>query len=189
MEYRNAQLKDIPGIIRLEKKYHINSIAEEDKAGGFIGTFFSEKKLIRLIEEESLAVACSGDRVVGFAGAASWKFWGTWPVFQPMIDDLKNIVYKGIVLSVDNSYQYGPAAIDKEYRGTEVLPNLFEASRLLMKDKYKVTITYVNKINQRSIQAHHRKLSLDMVKEFEFCGNNLAVFCNLTSEKTKGSKI
>lgn len=188
MDYRGAELKDIPGIILLEKKYHKDSISEEDKSDGFITTFFSESKLIRLIEEEkSLAVACDGDKVVGFAGAASWQFWGTWPIFQPMIDDLPNIKYLDTVLSVNNSYQYGPAAIDKDYRGTDVLPNLFEASRLLMKDRYTITVTYVNHTNQRSFQAHSRKLGLGVVKKFEFHGNELFVLCYDTSKKTLGS--
>jgi hypothetical protein len=187
MEFRSAELKDIPGIILLEKKYHRDSIIDEDKPDGYIGTFFSESKLKRLIKEESLAVACDGDRVVGFASAASWQFWATWPVFQPMIDDLPNIKYLDIVLSINNSYQYGPAAIDKNYRGTEVLPNLFEASRLLMKDRYPITVTYVNQTNQRSFQAHWRKLGFDIVKEFEFHGNKLFVLCYDTSKKTKGS--
>lgn len=184
MNYRSAELKDIPGIILLEKKYHKDSISEEDKPGGFIGTFFSENKLKRLIEEEkSLAVSCDGDRVVGFAGAASWQFWKTWPVFHPMIDDLHNIKYKDTVLSVYNCYQYGPVCIDKDYRGTEVLPNLFECSRLLMKDRYSILVTYVSQDNQRSFQAHSRKLGLDVVKEFEFHGNKLFVLCYDTSMK------
>lgn len=188
MEFRKAELKDIPGIISLEKKYHKNSISEEDRPDGYITTFFSDNKLKKLIEEEKgLAVACDGNKVVGLAGAASWQFWGKWPVFQPMIDDLPNIKYKNTVLSVNNCYQYGPAAIDKEYRGTGVLQNLFEASRLLMKDRYPITVTYVNQTNQRSFQAHSRKLGFDVVKEFEFHGNKLFVLCYDTSIKTKGS--
>lgn len=185
MIYRNAELKDIPGIILLEKKYHINSISDEDKADGFIGSFFSENKLKRLIEEESLAVACYGDKVVGFAVAASWYFWATWPVFQPMIDDLPNIKYKDRILSVNNSYQYGPVCIDKAYRGSEVLPNLFECLRLMMKERYPILVTYINPINQRSLQAHTRKLGLDVVSEFVFHGNRLLVLCYNTSIKTQ----
>lgn len=187
MNYRIAELNDIPGILLLEKKYHKNSISEEDKSGGFIGTFFSESKLQGLIQEEKgLAVACDKDRIVGFANAASWQFWNTWPVFHPMINDLSNINYKGTVLSVNNSYQYGPACIDKDYRGTEVLHNLFECSRLLMKDRYHILVTYVDQTNQRSFQAHSRKLGLDIVKEFEFHGNKLFVLCYDTSMKTQG---
>ncbi len=187
MDYRSAILKDIPGIILLEKKYHKDSISDEDKPGGFITTFFSANKLKRLIEEEKgLAVACDGDRVVGFANSASWQFWAAWPVFLPMIDDLPNIKYKGTALSVNNCYQYGPACIHKDYRGTEVLSNLFEASRILMKDRYPILVTYVNQTNQRSFQAHSRKLGIDVVKEFEFHGSKLFVLCYDTSMKTIG---
>lgn len=187
MIYRRAELKDIPGIILLEKKYHINSISEEDKPDGFIGTFFSENKLKSLIEEEKgLAVACDGDRVAGFANSASWLFWAAWPVFLPMIDDLPNIKYKDTSLSVNNCYQYGPACIHRDYRGTDVLPNLFEASRLLMKDRYPITVIYVSQTNPRSFQAHSRKLGLDVVKEFVFHGNKLFVLCSDTRVKTKG---
>ncbi|NYB75378.1 GNAT family acetyltransferase [Sedimentibacter hydroxybenzoicus DSM 7310] len=186
MNYRSAEIKDIPGILLLEKKYHKNSISKEDKPGGCIGTFFSEKKLKRLIEEEKgLAVAYDGDRMIGFANSASWRFWQEWPVFHPMIDDLPNIKYKDRVLSADNSYQYGPACIDKDYRGTGVLFNLFECSRLLMKDRYPVLVTYVDQSNQRSFQAHSRKLGCDVVKEFEFHGDKLFVLCYDTSKKTR----
>ena len=130
-------------------------------------------------------MACDGNRVIGFAGAASWKFLMQWPVFQPMIDDLPNIKYQDKILSVDNSYQYGPVCIDKDYRGTEVLHNLFERSRLLMKDRYPILVTYVDQTNQRSFQAHSRKLELDIVKRFEFHGNQLFVLCYDTSKKTK----
>lgn len=178
MNYRSAKLKDISGIILLEKKYHKDSISEEDKSGGFITTFFSESKLKRLIEEEKgIAVACDGDKVVGFACAASWQFWGTWQVFQPMIDDLPNIMYQDTILSVDNSYQYGPVCIDKDYRGTDVLADLFDCSIFLMKDRYSILVTYINQTNQRSFQAHSRKLGLDVVKQFEFHDNHLFVLC------------
>ncbi|MDD2495502.1 MAG: hypothetical protein PHE29_09950 [Tissierellia bacterium] len=96
-----------------------------------------------------------------------------------MIDYLK---YKDTVLSVNNSYQYGPVCIDKEYRGTEVLPNLFECSRLLMEDRYSILVTYINKTNQSSFQAHSRKLGLDVVDEFAFHGNILFVLCYDISE-------
>jgi hypothetical protein len=79
----------------------------------------------------------------------------------------------GITINENNSYQYGPVCIYKEYRGTEVLPNLFECSRLLMKDRYSILVVYINKTNQNSFQAHSRKLGLDVVDEFEFHVNKL----------------
>lgn len=183
MEFRKAKLDDIPQIISLEKKYHKASIKEEDKADGYVTTFFSEKNLKILIEEEEIAIACHKKRLVAYAVAASWKFWSRWQVFQPMIDDLPNIKYLNTVLSKNNSYQYGPVCIDKDYRGTKVLPKLFEFSRLQMKDKFPILITYIDQKNIRSYQAHSRKLGLDVVKEFEFHGNKLYVLCYDTSKE------
>lgn len=59
MIYRNATLDDISAVSLLQKKYHINTITEEDKPDGFVTTLFSERLFQELIEQENgLAVAC-----------------------------------------------------------------------------------------------------------------------------------
>ena len=173
MEYRNANLNDIYKVSQLQKKYHISTISEEDKPDGFVTTLFTEEQFKELIEKENgLAIACDGDKVIAYAMAASWYYWSSWPLFQYMINDLPNTQYLGYTLSVNNSYQYGPICIDKQYRGTEVLPNLFEFSRLQMKDRYPVLITFINQINIRSYRAHVDKLGLDVIKTFDFNNNH-----------------
>jgi len=173
MEYRNANLNDIYKVSQLQKKYHISTISEEDKPEGFVTTLFTEEQFKELIEKENgLAVACDGDRVAAYAMAASWHYWSSWPLFQYMINDLPNTKYRNIVLSTENSYQYGPICIDKQYRGTEVLPNLFEFSKLQMKDRYPILITFINQINGRSYRAHVDKLGLDVIKTFDFNNNH-----------------
>ena len=136
MIYRNAVIKDIPAISELQKKYHIATISEEDKPDGFVTTLFTEEQFKELIEkEDGIAIACDGDKIAAYAMAASWEYWSKWPIFQYMIEDLQNIEYMGQILSVKNSYQYGPICIDKDYRGTEVLPMIFDFSRMQMKNK------------------------------------------------------
>lgn len=188
MIYRNATLDDISAVSLLQKKYHINTITEEDKPDGFVTTLFSERLFQELIEQENgLAVACDGDKIVAYAMAASWQYWSRWPLFQKMIDDLSQTKYLDTVLSVDNSYQYGPVCIDKDYRGTEVLSNIFEFSRLQMKDRYPILITFINQINHRSMNAHNKKLGLDIIKPFDFNNNHYYELGYDTSKKTPGS--
>lgn len=190
MEYRNATLKDIQAVSLLQKKYHINTISEEDKPSGFVTTLFSESQFKDLIEKESgLSIACDGSRVVAYAMAASWQFWAKWPLFQKMIEDLPNTKYMNTTLSADNTYQYGPVCIDKEYRGTDVLPNIFEFSRLQMKDRFPILITFINQVNHRSYDAHTRKLGLEVIKPFDFNGNNYYELGYDTTMKTPGSNI
>jgi hypothetical protein len=90
---------------------------------------------------------------------------------------------------MDNSYQYGPICIDKDYRGTEVLPNVFEFSRIQMCERYPILITFINHINPRSYNAHVNKLGLDVIKSFEFNNNQYYELGYDTSKRTNGSTL
>ncbi|MCK9443939.1 MAG: GNAT family acetyltransferase [Tissierellaceae bacterium] len=190
MIYRNASIEDIGQVEKLQQKYHVSTIKEEDKADGFVTTLFTREQFKELIEKENgLAIAIDGDEVVAYAMAASWEYWSEWPLFAYMIEDLPNIEYMGQKLSTENSYQYGPISIDKKYRGTEVLPNLFEFSRQQMVKRYPILITFINIINPRSFKAHTEKLGLDVIKTFEFNDNTYYNLGYPMSKKTKGSTI
>ncbi|MDD4657970.1 MAG: GNAT family acetyltransferase [Eubacteriales bacterium] len=172
MHYRNAEKEDIPGIAALQQKYHVSTISDEDRPDGFVTTLFSEAQFAELIEKENgLAIALDGEKIVAYAMAASWQYWSAWPLFQYMIEDLPNTEYLGQRLSTENSYQYGPICIHRDYRGTEVLPNLFEFSRRQMAPRFPILITFINKINTRSFKAHTEKLGLEVIKTFEFNNN------------------
>ena len=189
MEYRNAAISDIPGVSALQEKYHVSTIREEDKVDGFVTTLFTEEQFKKLIEKENgLALACDGEKIVGYAMAASWDYWSQWPLFQHMIEDLPKNTYLGQVLTLENSYQYGPICVHKNYRGSDVFANLFDFSRKQMKSRYPIMITFVNQINPRSIAAH-KKIGMDLIKEFEFNNNQYYELGYDTCVKTRGSTI
>ena len=99
-----------------------------------------------------------------------------------MIKDLPNLEYLGQTLSVENSYQYGPICIDKSMRGTSILKNIFNFSLLHLAKRYPILVTFVNKINPRSYEAHKRKLGLTIIQEFQFNGNEYWEFVYDTSK-------
>jgi len=168
-----AEISDIDNILTLHYKYQIDSIAQEDKKDGFVTTAFTKEQLKELIEkEQGLFIAIKDDSVVAYIMAASWQFWSRWPMFEYMIKDLKNLRYLGQALNIDNSYQYGPICIDKSVRGSGVLEQIFDFSRDKMSKKYPILVTFVNKINTRSYEAHVRKLGLEVIQEFSFNNNN-----------------
>ena len=172
MQYKIATLEDIDATLRLHAKYQVDTILEEDKKDGFVTTAFTREELTELIEQESgLFILKDGDEVLAYVMSASWEFWSRWAMFAHMISDLPNLEYKGRQLSVSNSYQYGPICIDKSVRGTEVLNELFDFALEKMSHRYPILVTFVNQINPRSFQAHHRKLGLDIIQEFEFNNN------------------
>jgi len=172
MEYKIATVDEIDATLKLHAKYQIDTIAETDKKDGFVTTPFTREELTQLIEQEKgLFIAKEGDEVLAYVMSASWEFWSRWPMFAYMIEELPNIEYKGIRLSTQNSYQYGPICIDTSVRGTEVLPNIFNFALKQMAKRYAILLTFVNQINPRSFEAHHRKLGLDIIQEFTYNGN------------------
>ena len=81
MKYRLALLEDIPAILQLQELYHVSTISEKDKPDGFVTTLFTEEQFKELIEKEKgMSLACDGDRIVGYAMAASWKYWSAWQI-------------------------------------------------------------------------------------------------------------
>jgi hypothetical protein len=192
LHYKIAELSDITSTLKLHAKYQVDTIKEEDKKDGFVTTAFTVEELTDLImQEQGLFIAKAdedSEEVLAYVMAASWNFWSRWPMFQHMIKDLPNLVYLGQTLSTDNSYQYGPICIDKSVRGTSILNNIFIFSLGHMAKHYPILVTFVNKINPRSYEAHKRKLGLTVIQEFEFNSNEYWQFVYDTS-KAKNLKF
>ncbi len=183
IECRLAKLEDIEQILKLHARYQVDTINKDDKKDGFITTAFTKEQLTALIEDEQgLFVAIKDGEIVAYVMAASWKFWSAWPMFVHMIKDLSNVKFQGITLTVDNSYQYGPVCVDKSVRSSGVLEKIFDFAREEMSKKYPILVTFINKINPRSYEAHTRKLGLEVVKEFEFNNNQYYELCYDTSK-------
>jgi hypothetical protein len=93
-----------------------------------------------------------------------WKHCSNSPLYA--------LEYLGQKLSVENSYQYGPVCVDKEYRGSGVLEKIFDFARENMAKRFPILVTFINKINPRSYEAHTKKLKLEVIKEFSYNNNN-----------------
>ena len=185
MEIRLAEINDIEGIVALHKQYHVNSISPADKADGFVTTNFTPEQLQALIEKErGVTIATNGNNVIAYAMAASWQFWSEWPLFIHMIAKLPEHSYNGQVLSVENSYQYGPICVDKAYRSTGVFEAMFYASLKSMMHRYPIMVTFINHINPRSFAAHTKKVNMDTVCNFQFNNNNYYMLACPTNQKS-----
>lgn len=184
MEYKLAKIEDIEKVLELHFKYQIDSINEEDKKDGFITTAFTKEQMIDLITlEQGLFIAVENEKIIAYIMSASWNFWSRWPMFTYMIEDLPNLEYLGQKLSIENSYQYGPVCVDKEFRGRGILENLFEFARINMAKKFPILVTFINKINPRSFEMHKRKIGLEVIKEFSYNNNNYYELVYDTSKK------
>lgn len=184
MKLKIAEVSDIDGILKLHNKYQIDSIKEEDKKDGFVTTAFSQEELKNIIvQEQGIFIAIKDDEVMGYVMSASWQYWSKWPMFAFMIEDLPKLEYLGQTLRIGNSYQYGPVCIDKRVRGSGLLEQLFDFALESMSQKYPILVTFVNKVNVRSYEAHKRKLGLEVIQEFEYNNNQYYEFVYDTSKR------
>ncbi|RXJ86497.1 GNAT family acetyltransferase [Arcobacter sp. CECT 8985] len=178
-----ADVYDIDEVLKLHSKYQVDTINQEDKKDGFITTSFTKEQLEKLvIEEKGLFIARKDDKIVAYVMAASWQFWSVWPMFEHMIKQLNSVEFQCEKLTIDNSYQYGPVCVDKSVRGTDVLKTIFDFARKKMNERYPILVTFINKINGRSFNAHKNKLGLEVVNEFDFNNNNYYELCYDTSK-------
>ena len=164
-QIRLAEVGDIEGIRALMKKYHRDTISDEDRPDGFVTTAITDGQLTELIEKERGVMIIAGpsgegpgegrDEVLGFCFAAPWEFWTAWPMFRHMISIIPDYEFDGKKLIVEESYQYGPVCVDRSIRGTGAFEDLFFASLEQFRDRYPVMLTFVNQINKRSENAHN----------------------------------
>lgn len=173
MEIRYALPKDLDGLLDLLKANHVNTIPEEEKKNGFVTTNITKEQLYNLMEtEKGITVAADGDKIVGFALAGSWNFWQPWPLFTHMIEHLEEFKLNGEILTVENSYQYGPVCIDKNYRGTDIFEKLFALSLKSMAGRFPYMVTFINQVNPRSYAAHTKKAEMTESGTFDWNNNH-----------------
>lgn len=179
-----AKTADIPNILKLHRKYQVNTIADVDRADGFVTTDFTHEQLTRLIEQENgICVAKIDDQIIAYVMTASWSFWEEWPLFSHMSKELPALTYKNHNLNTSNSYQYGPICIDKTYRGLGIFEKIFYYSLEHMSQRYPVMVSFINKTNKRSFSAHINKLGLDIINDFHFNNNSYYEVVCLTTKK------
>lgn len=187
MEIRLANNDDIEGILQLQELNLVSNLKDDEKGDGFVTTPFEIDQLEALIKEDGIFIALIDNKVVSYVMCASWQYWVSWPMFEYMASFLNTLSYKGQVLTMDNSYQYGPICVSKECRGLGVFEKIFEYARENMNKRYPILVTFINKINKRSYEAHVRKLGLEVITEFEFNNNSFYELVYDTSKKVSKS--
>lgn len=173
MEIRYAVPEDLDSLLNLLGANHVSAIPENRRSEGFVTTNITKEQLCDLIARENgVSVAVDGGQVRGFALAGSWDFWRPWPLFTHMIEHLPEFCLKGQVLTVENSYQYGPVCVDRDNRGTGIFEKLFTHSLEGMSSRFPYMVTFINQINPRSYAAHTRKAGMTECGKFDWNGNH-----------------
>ena len=160
---------DIGGILSLQEKYLFSKLSEEERKSGFVTTPFTVSQIEEIIKQNGIFIAKNEkDIIVAYAFAGSWEYFEQWEIFNFMVSRFPKLSFKGNKITTENSFQYGPICIDKNYRGTGLLNALFEEMRIEFYKKYPISVTFINKVNAISTAAHTKKLDWEIIDEFEF---------------------
>ena len=177
-QVRLAGLQDMEGVKALLRKYHRDTISDEDRPDGFVTTAITDEQLAELITKENgvtviAELAEDGpDRILGFCFAAPWEFWSAWPLFRHMIDIIPDYEFEGKKITLSDTYQYGPMCVDRSIRGTGAFEDLFFASLEQFRERFPIMLTFVNQINKRSENAHNNKAHMETIGTFDFGDNH-----------------
>jgi hypothetical protein len=168
----HANLEQEYDFMSLQASNLVVNLPIELHAGGFVTTPFTNAQYAQLVSEQRLVVALADDKIVGYVISADWNFLKQYPIFAYMIELLPSLSIDGVHMSENNSYQYGPVCIDEQWRGKNILPQLFEFAKKHMSTHYPYGLTFINSRNQRSKQAHLHKLNLEHITDFNFNDQN-----------------
>jgi hypothetical protein len=168
---RIATESDIDRILHLQSKNLYTNLSTEERAHGFVTTPFTAAKIQLLITQTGAFVAEKEGNIVGYALAGTWDFFSAWDIFPFMILRLPTLNFQGMKIHTENSFQY-PVCIDRELRGSGVFLQLFETMRNSFAHRFPIGVTFINKLNPRSLKAHTHKLDLEIIDEFEFKENS-----------------
>lgn len=175
IEARIATIADIPAVLALQEKYLFANLNETEKKAGFVTTPFTYQQLIEVIGMEGLFVATDDTDIVAYCFSASWQYFSQWKIFEHMITLFPNYTFDGQIVTVDNSFQYGPICIDIPYRGKGIINILVDFMQTNMVKKYPIGITFINKLNIPSYKAHTKKTKWTVLSEFDFNNNKYYV--------------
>lgn len=173
MNIRLATLNDLPKILALQEKYHVDNLSEAEKLEkGFVTTRFTTEQLTALIHQNGAFVAFTeGSQLAAYALSGTWEFFSQWAIFPLMLSRLPDIRYKNEEITDQNSCQYGPVCIDEAFRGKDVLKQLFDAVLAHYRPQFPFISTFINQKNERSVKAHTTKLPLEIIDTFNFNNN------------------
>ena len=172
IQTRLGNSSDIFGVLELQEENLYKNLSEEELKGGFVTTPFTAHQIEEIIEQHGLYVCVNEqESVIAYVFAGSWDYFSQWEIFNVITSRFPKLSFGNDPITTNNSFQYGPICIQKDYRGQGIINEIFETMRLVFVDKYPLSITFINNINVISKRAHTNKLGWEVIDTFEFNNN------------------
>lgn len=150
-------LRELEGIKELQLLNLKDHVSDEEKmVEGFVTANYTIEFLQEMNELEKSVVAKVDDRVVGYIIAAPRAIGSKHSILKELSATIDRCLYQGKSLESRNYIMSGQVCIAKDFRGSGLLPKLYNYFRECFQEKYDCCITEVDDRNDRSIRAHLR---------------------------------
>jgi hypothetical protein len=126
------------------------------KEQGFVTMQFSISMLRALKYLSPSIVLKIDNQILAYALVFLKKGIDFYPEMNSLIENLRNIQWKGKRLSDWNYYIMGQVCVAENLRGTGAFDLLYHKHRELMGSKYDCLVTEIATSNTRSLRAHQR---------------------------------
>ena len=158
--------QDLMGILKLQSENLSYLLTPEEKVQeGFVTVKHDLATLKRMHDLEPSVIALKNDTVVGYLLAMTSGSRFDISILDPMFKMFEEINFKSKPIANYNYLVVGQVCVDKNFRGTGLLDEMYDYYRDQFSNKYDFAITEIIDTNMRSIRAHSR-IGFELVHQY-----------------------
>lgn len=167
---RRAHDEDASAIVRLTRENLLGALPEGARADGFLSIAMTEEEVREADRSVAVLVAERASHLVGCLCATSDEWSARFPLIRHMQSLYPTTPFLGRPIDSWRRFVYGPVCVAREARGSGVLEGLFRGLLDHVAGRYDLGTAFADAANPRSLQAHVRKLGMQVLRSFEFEG-------------------
>lgn len=168
-----AKSEDLADIIRLQQENLYHNFSEEEKQkNGFVSIETPPELLQEIANEEGITVARDKGKTIGYLMPISVEHCQKIPLLDSLIEKLATVKFEGKPLNEYRHCVLGQVCIDKSYRGTGILEQLYQNLETRLADTYDLGVSEIGANNPRSLRAHSEKIGLKIIEQYSAAGRD-----------------
>lgn len=161
---------ELEGIRQLQERNLRKHLSEaEAMEQGFLIAEYSVDFLRTMNAHRPSAIAVDGDRVVGYALAATRAASAAHPFLNDLFAQIDQLQYRQESLRDVHYVVVGQLCVDKDYRGRGLVGQLYDQFRTSLQPHFRYAITDIAQANRRSLQAH-RRIGFQVIHSIDYGG-------------------
>jgi hypothetical protein len=182
MMFRRVRESDYPALLELQEANLRDNLSEAERSQGFLSARFSRDQFTTMDQDVAVIVATLDGAIAGYLCGSSVQFNRRFALLAAMIERYPHVELYGRPLASYASFVYGPACVDRNFRGHGVLRGLYRNLLHTAAEQYSIGVAFVAQANAHSLSAHVQGLGMHDVGSFDFDGRGYRILAFSTDE-------